>query len=94
MQWGTFMGHCSLGEFDIACNSSSDVLVQEGFMRRSQLWRFALCCLQYNCWDLNHIVKISGKWRESSVDFNIVFFFLLALKPPTGGCILQTSSGL
>jgi hypothetical protein len=70
MQLGTFMGHCSLSEFDIACNSSSDVLVQEGFMRRRSLWRCALRCLQYNCWDLNHIMKIPGKWRHSSVVFN------------------------
>jgi len=36
MHWGTFMGHCSLSEFDIASNSSSYVLMQEGFMRRRQ----------------------------------------------------------
>jgi len=48
MQWGMFMGHCSLSEFDSAFTSSSDVLVQEGLMRRRQLWRCALLCQQYN----------------------------------------------
>jgi len=72
MQWGTFMGHCSLSEFDTACNSSNDFLVQEGYMRRRQLWRCALRCLQYNCWALNYIMKVSGKRRHSFVDFDIV----------------------
>jgi hypothetical protein len=49
-----------------------DVLVQEGYIRRRQVWRCELRCFQYDCWALNYIRKVYGKRRHSSVDFSIV----------------------